>query len=73
MWVNKEGKGDKYGWSIFYTCMNMEHWNHLKSFQEGGWEKEINGGEETGVHVCIHGNVKKKLIKLSYTSNVFKK
>jgi hypothetical protein len=32
----KEGE---YGWHIFCTCMNMEHWNLFKSFYEGGRER----------------------------------
>jgi hypothetical protein len=28
----KKVKKGEYGWCIFYTCMNMEHWNTLKLF-----------------------------------------
>jgi hypothetical protein len=41
-------KENEYGWCIFYTCMNMEHWNQSKFLRRG---RENNGGDEPNLGI----------------------
>jgi hypothetical protein len=48
----KKVKKDKYGWCIFYTRINIEHWNLLKLFYEREWGwRESNGEDESNQYI----------------------
>jgi hypothetical protein len=50
----EESKEGECGWCIFYININMEHWNLLKSPQEGEWGKRENNGGDKPIWDVIH-------------------
>jgi hypothetical protein len=52
--VNEEIKQSEYGWCIFYTGKNIEHWNLLKSPYEGHWDRKQNNGENEPIQGLMH-------------------
>jgi hypothetical protein len=46
-----------YGWYIFYTCKNINHWKLLKvTLRRGRGKWEINGVDETN-QSTLYGNI----------------